>query len=213
MRTPKLIALLGLLSPALGGWAAGPLDTWTWRNPLPQGNPLHAITYGNGTFVAVGWNGAIVTSTNGAKWVSRPSGTAKPLLGIASGNGMFVAVGWNGAIVTSADGVTWLSRQFGTVWTLYGIASGNGTFVAVDNGGNILQSGGTITLGVTTDTATGRPALSLSGPVGLPYTVQASPDLATWRNVTNFVTAAPTNTVLNPIPTGAPRLSYRAYSQ
>jgi hypothetical protein len=27
---------------------SGPLSTWYWRNPLPQGNPLSAITYGNG---------------------------------------------------------------------------------------------------------------------------------------------------------------------
>ena len=25
---------------------------WTWRNPLPQGNSLNSLTYGNGLYVA-----------------------------------------------------------------------------------------------------------------------------------------------------------------
>jgi hypothetical protein len=30
------------------------LEKWQWRNPLPQGNPLYGVEYGNGKFVAVG---------------------------------------------------------------------------------------------------------------------------------------------------------------
>jgi hypothetical protein len=33
------------------------LDVWNWRNPLPQGNSLNSVAYGNGQFLAVG-NGA-----------------------------------------------------------------------------------------------------------------------------------------------------------
>jgi hypothetical protein len=29
---------------------ADPLDTWTWRNPLPTANDLFGISYGNGQF-------------------------------------------------------------------------------------------------------------------------------------------------------------------
>src|SRR5207247_8029446 len=72
---------------------ADPLDTWTWRNPLPTGNNLNGITYGNGQFVAVGASDTIVTSADGVDWVLRQSGTTDWLSDIAYGNGEFVAVG------------------------------------------------------------------------------------------------------------------------
>ena len=110
---------------------ADPLDTWTWRNPLPTGNYLNGITYGNDQFVAVGDLGTIVTSTDGSDWVLRESGTTDRLSDIGYGNGQFVAVGDSGTIVTSTDGVNWVQRQSGTSYPLYGIAYGNGQFVAV----------------------------------------------------------------------------------
>ena len=42
--------------------SADPLDTWYWRNPLPAGNDLYGVTYGAGTFVAVGDWGTILQS-------------------------------------------------------------------------------------------------------------------------------------------------------
>ena len=38
------------------------LADWHWRNPLPQGNGLNGVTYGNGTFVVVGGSGTIFQS-------------------------------------------------------------------------------------------------------------------------------------------------------
>ena len=41
------------------------------------------ITFGNGTFVTVNWQGTILTSSdNGTTWTSRTSGTSKSLYGI-----------------------------------------------------------------------------------------------------------------------------------
>jgi hypothetical protein len=51
-----------------------PLDNWQWRNPLPQGNHLLGVTYGDGTFVAVGNRGTILTSPDGETWAQRSSG-------------------------------------------------------------------------------------------------------------------------------------------
>jgi hypothetical protein len=51
--------------------------------------------------VAVGWNGAILTSPDGVTWTQRDSGTSNNLSGVAYGNGTFVAVGWHGTILTS----------------------------------------------------------------------------------------------------------------
>src|SRR6185436_19676404 len=39
---------------------ADALDNWQWRYPLPEGNPLQAVTFANGTFVAVGQAGTIL---------------------------------------------------------------------------------------------------------------------------------------------------------
>jgi hypothetical protein len=38
-----------------------PLARWSWRSPLPQGNPLRGVSYGNNTFVAVG-DGTVLQS-------------------------------------------------------------------------------------------------------------------------------------------------------
>jgi len=62
---------------------------------------LDDITYGNGTFVAVGDWGTILTSPDGVKWTKRTSGTKSDLHGVTYGNGIFVAVGGVGTILTS----------------------------------------------------------------------------------------------------------------
>ena len=74
MNTISLGTVLALLALSEIG-RADPLDTWIWRNPLPTGNNLSAITYGNGRFVAVGWNGTTLTSAEGINWVERRRGT------------------------------------------------------------------------------------------------------------------------------------------
>ncbi|KJU85124.1 conserved hypothetical protein, secreted [Candidatus Magnetobacterium bavaricum] len=117
--------------------------TWTSRNTGTNiSHGIDGITYGNGTFVVVGYNGTIFTSTdNGVTWTSRNSGTTIPLNGIAYGNGTFVAIGNNAdisnptcvvttIIATSTDnGVTWTPRTF--VSPLNGITYGNGIFASV----------------------------------------------------------------------------------
>jgi hypothetical protein len=57
----KLSTVLALLILTEAG-QADPLDTWTWRNPLPTGNTPNDIAYGNGQFVAVKENGKISES-------------------------------------------------------------------------------------------------------------------------------------------------------
>ena len=146
-RTILILFMTGLLvlftTPLSGG--ADPLDNWHWRNPLPQGNLLNNITYGNGTFVAVGDGGTIVTSTDGTTWTPRTSATTVNLHGVAFGNGIFVAVGdnadphispWpqgNAKIVTSIDnGASWTtwSSGYADFW-IDSVTFGNGLFVAV----------------------------------------------------------------------------------
>ena len=110
-----------------------PLDNWQWRNPLPQGNSLNGVTYGNGIFVVVGDLGTIFTSPDGVTWTQRSSGTTYNLNAVTYGNGIFVAVGET--ILTSPDGVAWTESNPGIHYSLpfvlNGVAYGNGNFVAV----------------------------------------------------------------------------------
>ena len=110
-----------------------PLDHWTLRSSPTAAN-LQGITFGNGTFVVVGRNGAILNSSDGLSWVLRPSGTTIELSGVAYGNGLYAAVGNNGTILISSEGVNWKPLKSGTSNNLYGIAYGGGQFVAVGLG-------------------------------------------------------------------------------
>src|SRR2546422_3846010 len=169
MNALKFSAVLALLILTEVG-RAGPLDTWTWRNPLPTGNDLNGIAYGNGQFVAVGAADTIVTSADGVDWVLRQSGTTDWLSDIAYGNGEVVAVGgrsqdhcngcWEGTIVTSADGVNWVPRQAVKGFHFYQIAYGNGQFVA--SGGSSAGPGG-ILLSSSDGASWGKGYISFSG--------------------------------------------------
>ncbi|MHB8519142.1 MAG: immunoglobulin domain-containing protein [Limisphaerales bacterium] len=117
-----------------------PLDDWTWRNPLPQGNALYDLTYGRGLFVAVGGWGTILTSPDRVAWTRRTAGTFHDVVAITYGNGIFVAVGDAGDIVTSSDGITWTQRASGMEVRFSSVAYGNGTFVTVGDAGAILTS-------------------------------------------------------------------------
>lgn len=116
-----------------------PLDYWNWRNPLPQGSYLTKVEYLNGIFVAVGENGAIVTSSDGVSWIARNSGTNEPLCDVAYGNGLFVAVGTGGIILTSPDAEVWTIRkpaQKGPPYTIHllNVSYVNGVFAATGDG-------------------------------------------------------------------------------
>ena len=115
------------------------LDNWPLRTSGTT-SALNRVTFGNGTFVAVGQDGTILTSTDGVTWTQRNPGTANTLLAATCGNGIFVAVGELGTVLTSPDGITWTSRNSGTSSNLGDVTYGNGTFAAVNSYGDILTS-------------------------------------------------------------------------
>ncbi|MBN1981153.1 MAG: hypothetical protein JW795_06455 [Chitinivibrionales bacterium] len=85
---------------------------WVWRNQLPQGYSLSALTWTGTQFVAVGEACAILTSKDGISWNVRPD-HAYGDLNTVTGNGkILVASGTNENhdfvfILSSADGITW----------------------------------------------------------------------------------------------------------
>jgi hypothetical protein len=91
------------------------LDNWHQRGAGVTTEYLQGIVYGNGTFIAVGRNGAIVSSADGVIWESINSGTTKWLKAIMYSNQNFKAVGWDGVYLTSADGRQWNVQVMATV--------------------------------------------------------------------------------------------------
>ena len=75
---------------------------------------LLGSTQGDGTFIAVGNSGNIITSSDGVKWTKKKSGTKKHHRGVAYGDGKFVMVGNAGTVLTSTDSTTWTKSESGT---------------------------------------------------------------------------------------------------
>jgi hypothetical protein len=94
---------------------------------------IYGITYGDGTFIAMGDSGKAAYSTDGATWTAVSNTTFGgnfTIYGITFGDGTFVLVGNNGRAATSTDGGnTWTAvanTQFGSS-TIRGIAYGGTT--------------------------------------------------------------------------------------
>lgn len=136
-----LLLFTGISPQLVSANSPDPLDGWTIRSPLPTGQALNGVSFGNGTFVAVGASGTILTSSNGTSWTSQTPSPAFLPLGVSFGNGIFVAVGASGKILTSSNGTVWTSGTSGTTKNLYAVSFGKNTFVAVGESGTILTSG------------------------------------------------------------------------
>jgi hypothetical protein len=97
-----------------GNESNGSTINWTIRKSQTA-KGLLGVTFGNGMFVAVGLDGIILTSSDGANWTSMTIDNVSILNGVAYGNGMFLAIGMkknSGGIdyavaLTSTDGVRW----------------------------------------------------------------------------------------------------------
>lgn len=122
------------------GATSDPLDTWYWRNPIPQGNPLYGICYGTDEFVAVGANGTVMTSPDGEAWLNHEAATSFDLHGITYGAGRYVTVGDYGIILYSDDARNWQLANSPWFYHLKAVTWGNGLFVAVGEDTAILTS-------------------------------------------------------------------------
>lgn len=157
------------------------LRDWQWHQPQPQGNPLYAITYVNGRFLAGGARGTILVSEAGSGWVVRRLGVSESVIGLAYGNGAYVALTSFGGIWYSADAVSWVRRDSGAGEDgryLRAIAHGSGGFVAVGDRGLVVRSTDGITwarpdagaVDDLTDVAAGAGKFVVIGEGGRTYT-------------------------------------------
>lgn len=106
-------------------------DGITWRDAATP-PALSRVVFGGHQFVAVGMNGTILTSPDGAVWQRQTVGLGVSLNSVASDGNVFVAVGKAGAIFSSTDGRSWTSRSFeGSRVNFRSVTHGNGLFATV----------------------------------------------------------------------------------
>ena len=121
-----LLALL-MMVPTLVVFAENELDWETYYDIREYSwsykNKLNAIAYHDGTYVAVGDNGLIITSTNGTEWnAQKVKLNSSGLRDVTYGASRFVVVGGDNGykngkyycysdILTSEDGIEWTSVE------------------------------------------------------------------------------------------------------
>jgi len=113
--------------------------TWTQRT-VPGSSPsdLHAVTWSGTQFVAVGDNGTVLTSPDGAGWTRYNSYAS--LVGVASSGVVYAGVDAFGNIYTSPDASTWTLKTSVPGMNLGGIVWSGTQFVAVGGGGTIVTA-------------------------------------------------------------------------
>lgn len=124
----------------------------------PSSTQTRSALYGGGTWVVVGDNGALSTSTDLVTFTQRTSNiTGQRFNQIAYSGSLWVVVGGNPSLITSSDATTWTERTSGFSGEIRGVAYGNGLFVAVgDNGGLITSTNGTTWTARTSQFSTTR---------------------------------------------------------
>jgi hypothetical protein len=139
-----------------------PADPEKWT-PVQGGfaKNITGIVYGNGVFVAAGYDddrpdeNIIAYSADGIAWTTTSSLLNFRISKLFFGGGRFAACGIAGTdqtnyLSTSTDGVRWgrleLADSFGVEGTCTGIAYGNDALVAVFDSGRISRSGQSMTI-------------------------------------------------------------------
>lgn len=96
-----------------------------------------SIAYGNGKYVAVGYNGYTTSSTDGISWTTPKQVGTDDWMGITFGIGRFMAVGKNGYVTSSTDGISWsVPTQPGGDRSYIATTFGDGKFVTLCTGGS-----------------------------------------------------------------------------
>jgi hypothetical protein len=122
-------------------WAASSADGREWEvHDVPTVWPLNSVAWGDGSFVAVGDQGALLTSSDGSLWFDQWSTTSADLERVAWDGRRYVTVGEGGTILASADALNWSLDLTAATADLYGVAFSDAVGVAVGSGGTILAT-------------------------------------------------------------------------
>ena len=97
---------------------------------------LTSVTFGQGTFVAVGYGLSILSSRDGTNWVNQSASIANPIIGV---NYKWETYTYGGDAITLISDVPEDVERNTPFW-LTAVTHGKGTFVAVGNAGTILTS-------------------------------------------------------------------------
>jgi hypothetical protein len=131
--------------------------TWTAASGGSFGSSrIWQVGYGNGKFVALGADGKMAYSSDGASWMAINPGYSgvqskfsKDIRGLAWGDDKFIAVGYEGRMASSDNGISWNGWTESMIngASLLCVAYGGGRFVAAGDEGNVifLRDGGTWT--------------------------------------------------------------------
>jgi hypothetical protein len=122
---------------------------WKWAVPTPSGDEFEAVAYGNGTYVAVGTDGAIFSSSDATHWTARQSGLSvgHNFTDVIFANGKFLAAHVGSGtldLFTSADAKTWSKQtlpQSLSSWFSARLAYANGTYIAVGTAALVSSDG------------------------------------------------------------------------
>ena len=135
----------GLFSSIAGvDWEEGADTPW-----MEEG--IRDITFGDGTFVAVGDQGRIATTTHGVQWDRDALQGNFQLQSVTFGNDIFVAVGNLGAILWSNDkGESWTTERVGN-GIFQRVVFGNGFFFTSDGSDLYRSHDGIIWTSINTD--------------------------------------------------------------
>jgi hypothetical protein len=122
------------------------VTAWVPATSLPVGftADLSSVIY-NGTFVALGTDGSIISSTDGLTWTANAQIPATGMnglaFGLASGVPTYFAVGNGGAIFATTNLATaWTLLTSGTASDLTSISALPGSFLVTGAGGTLLTS-------------------------------------------------------------------------
>lgn len=109
--------------------------TWNRANINSTSDSVTDFAFGNGKYVAVGYNTRCYYSTDGITWTRGGSGLSSAAYNIVVfGKGVFVCNGNNKNMYYSTNGITWTKIQLSITVSNLNIAYGNGKFIATTKG-------------------------------------------------------------------------------
>ncbi|MDX1953342.1 MAG: immunoglobulin domain-containing protein [Verrucomicrobiota bacterium] len=120
------------------GFTAASTDGNLWRSRIVRAD-FDAVAYGEGRFVAVGFDGKVGYSTDGLNWTLTTQGpvpATKNFRAVTYSNGRFIAVGTGSFIMISEDGIAWTDKSLSSNVEFLAVAHNGSTVVATGKGGN-----------------------------------------------------------------------------